>query len=264
MKRWLLLVLVGLALAPGHARSQSVPGLVSFTARLFDEGEPVDGEHTFIFRLYDAETGGSVVWNELQPNVAVDDGMVYLALGAVTPLDATVLAGAPRWLEVTVDAVALEPRLPLQSAPYAIRAGTAVRAEGLTNEGFSGSGLAPTAARSDHGHEGVYMPAISASCPAGQYVSGINANGTLACTPIRDYVNQNCFVYYGWRDNCDGCTDPPLKFGRVSGNNQCTVTGGDSSCITPTLNGVVVPMLGINPDGDVNDDDKLYLGLKCF
>jgi hypothetical protein len=112
------------------------------------------------------------------------------------------------------------------------------------------------------------MPSVATSCPSGQYVAGINANGTPQCASlnnaIRDYVNTNCFVYYGWRDSCGNCTDAPLKFGRVNGLTGCTVTGGDSNCVNANLNGTSVTMVGINFDGDVNDDDKMYVGLKCF
>ena len=70
-------------------------------------------------------------------------------------------------------------------------------------------------------------------------------------------------MYYGWRDSCDGCMFTPTKWG--SSGVSCTSGGNttDNSCTMPTLGGQVVSLYGLNTDGDVNDDDKFYVGLYC-
>lgn len=47
---------------------------------------------------------------------------------------------------------------------------------------FAGSGVAATAARSDHAHAGVYLPFGSTLlCPVGQSVTGLQSNGSVTC-----------------------------------------------------------------------------------
>lgn len=48
---------------------------------------------------------------------------------------------------------------------------------------FAGSGTTATAARSDHSHVGVYLPVgATLSCPAGQSVTAVQANGSVTCS----------------------------------------------------------------------------------
>jgi hypothetical protein len=47
---------------------------------------------------------------------------------------------------------------------------------------YAGSGTAPSSARSDHTHNGVYLPVGSTlACPGTQKVTGLNANGSVVC-----------------------------------------------------------------------------------
>jgi hypothetical protein len=104
-------------------------------------------------------------------------------------------------------------------------------------------------------------------CPAGQLVDGFNGTAwtcsSFAKTAIA-YVQNRCAVYLGWQDNCDGCTTQPGKWGYTS-EAQCSNGAGlDSTCNAPTLLGTEnVRLFGINPDGDVDDNDKLHVGLRC-
>ncbi len=81
---------------------------------------------------------------------------------------------------------------------------------------------------------------------------------------IRDYVNENCYLYFGWRDACDGCTAPPTKWGRTSDSNCTNGAGAGNSCTHAVLNGANVQLFGLDPDGDVDTTDKFYIGIKCF
>jgi uncharacterized protein YjbI with pentapeptide repeats len=89
---------------------------------------------------------------------------------------------------------------------------------------------------------------------------------TLA-TYIRDYVNGNCYIYFGWRDSCDSCTTSPSKAGRVRPGSCQSNLGSSStnnSCKAHTLGGNSIQMMGINTDGTVNGDDKFWIGFRCF
>ena len=93
---------------------------------------------------------------------------------------------------------------------------------------------------------------------------GIDATGSPICSDLLDFVNTRCRLFFGWRDNCDSCTSVPLKYGRVNDDACSSLTGTDSSCLVATLGGQDVRMYGVNTDGDVNDDDKFYIGIKCY
>ena len=91
--------------------------------------------------------------------------------------------------------------------------------------------------------------------------------GRVACIPsdrlIAQYVRDHCAVYWGWRDQCDGCPQPPSKWGVQRGVN-CTIgAGSDNSCAAPFVDQQWVPMVGINTDGDVDNNDSFYIGLHC-
>ena len=108
---------------------------------------------------------------------------------------------------------------------------------------------------------------VAGSCPAGQLVQGIQANGTLDC--IRPAAlataafGERCSGYFGWRDNCDACTTAPSKWGTFRVGACANGVGGGNTCVPTALGGVTVDLLGVNTDGDVNDDDKFYMGMLC-
>lgn len=114
------------------------PGLVSYQGYLErSEGQPFSGSATLTFRLYEAASGGSPVWQETQSGVAVSNGFFGVLLGAQTPLDADDFASPNRYLEVVVDiggGPTTLPRQRLATAPYAFQAQAATSApwSGLT------------------------------------------------------------------------------------------------------------------------------------
>lgn len=108
---------------------------------------------------------------------------------------------------------------------------------------------------------------IAQDCPAGEFAIGFDGQGTLQCAPlgsaVHAAVNDGCVVYTGSRDNCDGCTTAPEKWGWSGGANCSAGVGANNTCTSPSLGGVTPAMFGLNTDGDVNGDDKLYMGLRC-
>lgn len=105
-----------------------------------------------------------------------------------------------------------------------------------------------------------------APCPAGEFAIG--SNGTsVRCEPLAvavvDYVSAQCQVFTGWQDNCDGCTTAPAKWGHAGDAGCMNGVGTDNTCSDMTLGTEVVKMFGLNPDGNVDDNDKLHIGLAC-
>jgi len=105
-----------------------------------------------------------------------------------------------------------------------------------------------------------------APCAPGWAISG-RAGSTWMCTPVSEaavgYVGGRCAIYLGWRDSCDGCTTAPSKWGHADDATCANGVGADDTCTTTTLDGEPVNLFGLNPDGDVDGNDKLYLGLAC-
>ena len=109
---------------PGLAfAGQTVPSLVTFQGRLTDNlNNPLSGSHSFTFSVYDAATGGNLLWTETQPAVNATNGIVSAQLGAAAGLAASVFAGTTAYLEISVDGTPLSPRERLISVPYAFNA----------------------------------------------------------------------------------------------------------------------------------------------
>lgn len=105
------------------------------------------------------------------------------------------------------------------------------------------------------------------ACPANQFATGIDANGDLICgaltTPVKTAINASCSAYLGWRDSCSGCSTPPAKWGSARGDACSVGVGVNNTCAATTLGGNTLQLMGLNPDGDVDDNDKLYAGFSC-
>lgn len=109
---------------------------------------------------------------------------------------------------------------------------------------------------------------VMGSCPAGQLATGIEENGSIVCESpaplVAGWFRQKCSLYFGWRDSCDGCTTAPSKWGKVRDGNCVNGVGVDSTCTMAILGSETVSLFGLNTDGDVGGDDKLYVGFGCF
>jgi hypothetical protein len=185
------LALLGATALP--AQAQSVPEAVSFTARVNVDDAPADGTFDFVLELYDAGSGGNVVWTETHDGVEVSDGLAFLTMGAGTVLDAAVFDGAELYLQVTFDSTEMAPRLGIQSVPYAIRAGRAGSAEradaadmadNATSAGHADSASeADTAALlGDLAPDDVLLKGSSLQCGTGDFVTGIEPDtGNVMC-----------------------------------------------------------------------------------
>lgn len=121
--------LVSLTLAVfvlGSVTDGAVPSSITYQGKLTDSsGVPVpDGSRAMTFRLYSAQSGGTLFWNSGVMNVVTTGGVFSAALGAspTPPLGSSVLASGEVWLEVQVGTDAPLPRVKLHSAPYALRA----------------------------------------------------------------------------------------------------------------------------------------------
>ncbi|MGD1994835.1 MAG: hypothetical protein PVI59_16705 [Anaerolineae bacterium] len=109
--------LLGTTNAPGPSATT-----VNYQGRLADNaGVPLDGTYGMAFALYDAPTGGSLVWGpESHAAVPVSDGLFSVGLGSQTSggIPTSVWNGDV-YLEVIVSGETLEPRELIRAVPIA-------------------------------------------------------------------------------------------------------------------------------------------------
>jgi hypothetical protein len=145
--------------------------------------------------------------------------------------------------------------------------GSSIRMSGIDFDGdVDGNDKIYTGFRCEPG-QGPPAGAVT-SCPSGEAVIGLAADGSLACAPIapaaHSYFTGNCWLYVGWLDSCGGCTDPPAKWGRVREGACENGVGADDTCTAPVLGTQTITLFGLNPNGDVDGNDLMYFGMKCF
>ncbi|MBI4802381.1 MAG: hypothetical protein HY796_07635, partial [Elusimicrobia bacterium] len=109
----------------------AAPAYLNYQGRLVDaNGNPLSGTYSLTFRIYDAASAGTLIWNETQ-SLALDNGIFNASLGASTALAPSVFSSDTRYLEVQVGADSpMTPRTRLLSVPYSIYAASAAYAVG--------------------------------------------------------------------------------------------------------------------------------------
>lgn len=98
--------------------------VLNYQGRLVDPttDNPRNGTFLMTFRLYDAATGGSILWTEAR-NVLVTNGLFNTLLGDITTLNLAIFDGRDLWLGVQAGAdLEATPRMPVAYVPYAIYA----------------------------------------------------------------------------------------------------------------------------------------------
>jgi hypothetical protein len=146
-----------------------VPPTVNYQGRLLaTDGTPMYGVLTLTFKLFGSETGGSLLWSEMQ-DVALDNGFFNVRLGIVTAFPAG-LFNNPLYIETQIAGETMSPRQPLTSAPYALVAAKAlevpagaVLAPSIVTAGAIAPGAVTTAAIAN----GAVTNVLKIVCPFG-------------------------------------------------------------------------------------------------
>jgi hypothetical protein len=119
MKRWLavsvLSALVALSTLAGvHAQGVTQP--FTYQGYLRQGGVPLNNpSQSMRFRIFDALTGGTMLWDSGALTVNVSNGLFTVQLNPPV----SVWTGADRFLEIQVGATTLSPRVRIGSTPYA-------------------------------------------------------------------------------------------------------------------------------------------------
>ena len=153
------LAIGGFCAAPLHAQSgppiDAAPAAVDRLFRIggvvpSGPGNAAGGVETIGFAIYDSETGGTILWQELQTVTVDSQGRYSVLLGSMSteglPLE-LFASGEPRWLATHVQRQGQteQPRSLLTSVPYALRAAKASDADTLGGRPASAYLLSPSA-----------------------------------------------------------------------------------------------------------------------
>jgi formylglycine-generating enzyme len=116
----------------------AVPGQIHYQGRLTDaEGAVVNGPVAMAVRLYDAASGGTLLYEEDLGNVTVEDGVYSFGFGAAgTGASAgqeifATLTASEHWLTLVIGGEETSPRTRLLAVPYALKARESADAQAL-------------------------------------------------------------------------------------------------------------------------------------
>ncbi len=100
----------------------NIPNTMRFQGDLKTaSGDPLNGDYSIAFRLYEEKDSGAPIWEETQQNISITAGLLDVALGSANPID--VSFDRQYWLGVEVESDGeMTPRFALSSAPYAFTA----------------------------------------------------------------------------------------------------------------------------------------------
>jgi hypothetical protein len=205
-------------------------------------GEPVDcpdavqctEQYDLRFRLYDLDSGGVVLWEEIHTEVALFGGSFHVRLGQAVPITGAMLEDST-WLGVTVnDNVEMDPRQQVLSAAYALRAETAEESVIATNA--------------------IQLGGI----PAAEYVTGAHFSGDY------DDLSNKPVPFSG--DYTDLSNTPLLFSGDYDDlSNKPVLFSGDYTDLsnTPILFSGSYTDLSDRPAGLDDGDNDTLAGLSC-
>ncbi len=82
-----------------------------------------DGQYTFVFKIYDAPSGGANPWTETQNNVQVTGGIFRVSLGSTTPITGVDFNSDNIYLAINFNSDGeMTPRVRFATVPYAFNA----------------------------------------------------------------------------------------------------------------------------------------------
>jgi len=225
MRRAIALAVAAFVLVLATVSVADIPPWISYQGVLRDaSGNPVpDGTYAVKFYIYDAETGGTELWTELQ-TVSAEGGIVEVLLGSVTPLN-TIEFDVPYWLGIAIEGESeLVPRTPFATAPYAGHAGYADTClEGDDDWQISGGDV-----YHDVGDVGVGMAPSDARLDvfATDQIAGDFENNSDTSPAVRSSNALGTAAAFFGRSSAGS---PPAEPAAVYGHGSCGSTGGHFS-----------------------------------
>lgn len=229
----------------------AIPHLVNYQGRLTDSsGIPLNGSYNLTFRIYDAETAGNLLWQEIHSGVVIQKGIFSILLGSVTNL--SLPFDRQYYLEIKVADEVMSPRQRIASGAYAFRAEEADKLGGKPSSDYaltSDITSTPIANKAIKLDANAKLPTVALKVyDSGWFAVSLNSTyvkthnlGTTKCL-INTYVAQNNDGS-GWCVNthADNYTAHNHGIGIVAlSTTTATLRTGDNWIVTFTdSNGVV-------------------------
>ena len=227
----ILLFLSSFILHPSSFLLAQPPALINYQGRLVDGTNLVNGSVGLSLRLFDAASGGALLYEDSNTVTAVD-GLYATRFGDDTTAGslAAALDATNVWLEVAVDDVALTPRERLASVAYALVADTAATVVGPVGD----SQLSANIARLDGVNQTFSGPMVFHS-ESNQFSGGFSGDGTnLKNVPVSSLVETRQ-VLVAWGKNDQGQTNVP-----ANATGVVAIAAGDTFSAALRGDGVVV------------------------
>ena len=214
-----LLPLAGLlALSlPAASFAQTVPSAMNFQGRLAKtDGTPVpDGAYNVTFSLYNAATGGALLWTKNVTGISVHNGAFATRLDFSSGFQngatlASAFGGSPVYLDISINGGAsLAPRQQFVSNAYAFTANTALN---VATGSVTGAGLAAGTITADKFAPNVFNP-IAWLLGGNSGTNGTQFLGTTDNQPLVFKVNGHQAMRYSYAENT---TDPNNKYRSIN------------------------------------------------
>lgn len=219
--------------------SDTIPRLIRFSGTMRDaSGSPMTGTATMTFALYDAQTGGTLLWSEKQTVQCGDQGHYTVLLGSTQaeglPMDVFTSRQA-RWLGITVDTEEVEhERVQLTSTPYALKAADADTLGGKPPSAYMLSPNANSASEQSASPASAGDSRQAAGSTTANIINpNISGTGTKNFVPLWTSTTNlgNSVIFQNSSQNIGvGVTSPNAKF--VVKGNGINTRIGDPACGT--------------------------------
>ncbi|MFH1715640.1 MAG: hypothetical protein ABH857_05605 [Elusimicrobiota bacterium] len=123
---WFLLSAITFFIFYAHTNclaADNIVGKIQYQGRLKQAGVPVTGKKSMVFNIYNALTGGALLWSSGVRQIDVLDGIFEYTLGKDVLFSETLFSVTPVYLQIIIDnTIQLSPRMELLITPYAIKA----------------------------------------------------------------------------------------------------------------------------------------------
>lgn len=215
-------------------------------------GQPLS-QTTFsvTFRIWSAQTGGTTLFTQPAPGLAVDKGVFDADLG---PLPANLFSTNPQsWLEIQVDGEAPLPRTPVRWVPYALHAARATAADSASAVACSGCITSSHVSTNAVTTSAMQPQSVTAAkiAPGAIESLGFVKVSNLADVALSgsylDLINAPDLSAYARKDATNIFTQPQGFTGQVTASGGLLVAGGSADLTAVVTKGLRLEGAGSAP-----------------